>query len=212
MNTPASLRVENVPARQTPARALLVVLHGLGDSSQGWSWLPGELRLPWLEYDLVDAPDPYYGGYSWYDLPGDAGPGVRRSRELLSRWIDGRIAAGYPPERIGILGFSQGCLMTFDVGWRVRQRLGALVGISGYIHDPATLLRELGPEARRVPALFTHGTQDPVVPMMPVRAQAQALKEAGLDLEWREFPKAHTVAGEAEISVIRDFLTRHLGG
>ena len=211
MNTPASLRVENVPARQTPARALLVVLHGLGDSSQGWSWLPGELRLPWLEYDLVDAPDPYYGGYSWYDLPGDAGPGVRRSRELLSRWIDGRIAAGYPPERIGILGFSQGCLMTFDVGWRVRQRLGALVGISGYIHDPATLLRELGPEARRVPALFTHGTQDPVVPMMPVRAQAQALKEAGLDLEWREFPKAHTVAGEAEISVIRDFLTRHLG-
>jgi phospholipase/carboxylesterase len=211
MNTPASLRVENVPARQTPARALLVVLHGLGDSSQGWSWLPGELRLPWLEYDLVDAPDPYYGGYSWYDLPGDAGPGVRRSSELLRRWIDGRIAAGHPAERIGILGFSQGCLMTFDVGWRVSQRLGALVGISGYIHDPATLLRELGPEARRVPALFTHGTQDPVVPMVPVRAQAQALKDAGLDLEWREFAKAHTVAGEAEISVIRDFLTRHLG-
>ena len=72
-------------------------------------------------------------------------------------------------------------------------------------------LRELGPEARRVPALFTHGTQDPVVPMVPVRAQAQALKEAGLDLEWREFAKAHTVAGEAEIWVIRDFLTRHLG-
>jgi phospholipase/carboxylesterase len=160
---------------------------------------------------LVNAPDPYYGGYSWYDLPGDAGPGVRRSRELLQRLIEERIAAGHPPERIGILGFSQGCLMTFDVGWRVTPRLGALVGISGYIHDPATLLRELGPEARQVPALFTHGTQDAVVPLVPVRGQAQTLKDAGLNLEWREFPKAHTVAGEPEVQLIREFLTRHLG-
>ena len=83
MNTPDSLCVETIPAQQVPSRALLIVLHGLGDSSQGWEWLPGELRLPWLEYALVTAPDPYYGGYSWYDLPGDAGPGVRRSRELL---------------------------------------------------------------------------------------------------------------------------------
>jgi hypothetical protein len=37
------------------------------------------------------------------------------------------------------------------------------------------------------------------------------LKEAGLNLEWREFAKAHTVAGEPEIRLIRDFLTRHLG-
>jgi len=212
MNLPPSLRVETVPALQSPARALLIVLHGLGDSSRGWEWLPGELRLPWLEYALVDAPDPYYGGFSWYDLPGDAGPGVRRSRDLLGRLIAERIAAGHPPERIGILGFSQGCLMTFDVGWRFTPRLGALVGISGYIHDPASLLRELGPDARSVPALFTHGTHDPVVPMAPVREQARALQEAGLSLEWREFSKAHTVAGEPEIRLIRDFLTRHLGG
>ena len=174
--------------------------------------MPGELRLPWLEYALVDAPDPYFGGYSWYDLPGDAGPGVRRSRELLTRLLRDRIAAGHPAVRIGLLGFSQGCLMTFDVGWRFTPRLGALVGISGYLHDPDSLLRELGPEARSVPALFTHGTQDPVVPMVPVRAQARAIQEAGLALEWCEFPKAHTVAGEPEIRQIRDFLIRHLGG
>ena len=50
MNTPVSLRVESVPAQQVPSRALLIVLHGLGDSSQGREWMPGELRLPWLEY------------------------------------------------------------------------------------------------------------------------------------------------------------------
>ncbi|MEN9777706.1 MAG: hypothetical protein RJB04_1461, partial [Verrucomicrobiota bacterium] len=33
MSTPTSLRVDTVPAQQTPPRALLIVLHGLGDSS-----------------------------------------------------------------------------------------------------------------------------------------------------------------------------------
>jgi phospholipase/carboxylesterase len=205
------LHAEFVPAETPRAAALLVVLHGLGDSLHGWEWLPGELRLPWMEYALVDAPDPYYGGYSWYDLHGDQGAGIRRSRALLADFIAGRVSAGRDPRRIGLLGFSQGCLMAFDVGWRYPQGLGALVGISGYIHEPETLLAELGPGAPSVPALFTHGRQDPVVPMIPVRGQAERLKSAGLDLEWREFDKPHTVAGEAEIGLVRGFLARHLG-
>jgi phospholipase/carboxylesterase len=205
------LKADFIPAEDPKSKALLIVLHGLGDSSRGWEWLPDELRLPWMEYAILNAPDPYYGGFSWYELHGDAGPGVRRSREALFQFIQARIAEGRAAERISLLGFSQGCLMTFDVGWRFPSRLGALVGISGYIHEPETLLNELAPEARKVPALFTHGTRDPIVPIAPVREQAKRLKEAGLDLEWREFDKPHTVAGEPEVRLIREFLTRHLG-
>jgi len=200
-----------IPATQRPARALLVVLHGLGDSVHGWDWLPGALDLPWMEYLLVNAPDPYYGGFSWYDLHGDQGVGIRRSRGLLTGLLEDLVARGRDPRTIGLLGFSQGCLMTFDAGLRLKAPLGALVGISGYIHEPAVLLGELGPEAKSVPALFTHGTRDPIVPMLPVRGQAEQLKAAGLDLTWREFEKVHTVAGEPEVAVIREFLVRHLG-
>jgi phospholipase/carboxylesterase len=205
------LTTELIRAEQADSRRLLVVLHGLGDSMNGWRWLPDELRLPWLNCLLVNAPDDYYGGYSWYDLYGDSGPGIRRSRELLFQLLDAQRAAGFASEQTALLGFSQGCLMTFDAGFRYPHRLAALVGISGYIWEPEALLRELSPEARRQHALFTHGTRDPLIPIAPVREQAEQLRTAGIDLTWREFDKVHTVAGEPELAVIRDFLTGAFG-
>ena len=32
------------------------------------------------------------------------------------------------------------------------------------------------------------------------------LKTAGLDVQWHEFPKEHTIHGEEEIAVIREFI------
>src|SRR5215469_15363444 len=68
------------------SRRLWIMLHGLGDSIEGYRWLPQAMRLPWMNYLLVNAPDKYYGGYSWYNFagqPGDIVPGVERSRKLL---------------------------------------------------------------------------------------------------------------------------------
>ncbi len=188
--------------------ACLLVLHGLGDSMHGWDWLPDALRLPWLNYLFVNAPDDYYGGYSWYDLPGNSGPGIERSRKALIELINAQVAAGTPSRQIGILGFSQGCLMTVDVGFRYPAVLGPLVGISGYVWNPSELLKEAPPIAREQRLLFTHGRKDTVVPCGPVRAQVEELRRGGLSIEWHEFDKAHTVAGEVEISLIRGFIEK----
>ena len=32
---------------------------------------------------LVNAPEDYFGGFSWYDFTGDAESGIRRSRKFL---------------------------------------------------------------------------------------------------------------------------------
>ncbi|HEY4951858.1 MAG TPA: hypothetical protein VII71_00555, partial [Verrucomicrobiae bacterium] len=66
--------------------------------------------------------------------------------------------------------------------------------------------KELSPVAREQRLLVTHGPFDPVIPFDPVRQQVQKLKSAGLNIEWREFPKAHTIHGEEEIAVIREFV------
>lgn len=201
------LTTELIPAADPASQDLLLVLHGLGDSMDGWRWLPDQLRLPWLNYLLVNAPDDYYGGFSWYDLHGASGPGIRRSRGLLTRLLDAQQAAGFASERTALLGFSQGCLMTFDVGFRYPHRLAALVGISGYLFEPEMLVGELPPVAQEQKALFTHGRRDPLIPMAGVRdEQVPVLRRAGLSVTWREFDKVHTVAGEEECGVIRQFL------
>jgi phospholipase/carboxylesterase len=185
-----------------PAGRLMIVLHGLGDSLEGWLWLPAALRLPWLNFLLVNAPDPYYGGYSWYDI--QSGAGVEASRQLLFQLLDG--LKEYPAGQIVLLGFSQGCLMAIEVGARYPRRLAGIVGISGYAQEPEQLARELSPVARRQRFLLTHGTQDPLIPIQNARKQIGLLKEAGLKIDWREFVKAHAVAGEEELAVIRRFV------
>ena len=70
------IEMELVPAAQRESRRLMIVLHGLGDSMEGYRGLPQMLRSPWLNYLLVNAPDEYYGGYSWFDFAGDPAPGV----------------------------------------------------------------------------------------------------------------------------------------
>ena len=184
----------------------MVVLHGLGDSMDGYRWLPEAMRLPWLNYLLVNAPDSYYGGYSWYDFTGDTGPGVIRSRKLLFNLLAAQEQEGYPAAETVLFGFSQGCLMAIDVGFRYPRRLAGLVGVSGYVHSPRELLAEVPPAAREQRLLFTHGTYDPLVPIAPVRAQVAELQAAGLRIQWREFAKDHTIAGEEELDLIREFV------
>lgn len=200
------LTTELVRAVDPNSRRLMVVLHGLGDSMDGYRWLPEALDLPAMNYLLVNAPAPYSSGLSWYVFPGDARADIERSVRLIFEILDHQREAGFPTEQTVLFGFSQGCVMTIETGFRYPHRLAGLVGISGYVHDLARLLREKSPLAGEQRLLFTHGQFDALIPIAPVRAQVQLLQQAGLHIEWHEFRKEHTIAGEAELAVIRQFV------
>jgi phospholipase/carboxylesterase len=200
------LHGEFIPAAGKNSRRIFVVLHGLGDSPAGWRWLPSAFDLPWLNYLLVNAPDEYFGGYSWFDYPGDSAPGIHRSRKLLFELLDDLRAKHFPADQITLGGFSQGCLMTIETGLRYPHRLAGLVGISGWVFEIENLLRDLTPVARTQRLLVTHGHFDAIIPFANVREQVRQLQAAGLDVQWQEFPKEHTIYGTEEIAVIREFV------
>ena len=180
---------------------LLVILHGRGDSPQGWITLQAEMKIPGLNVLLLTAPDPYFGGFSWYDLTPDQLPGILRSRKLLESAFTEIFKQGFPPERCILFGFSQGCLMTLEFGARFPQRLAGYIGMSGYCYDTQALLREADREVMKADWLITHGTVDDVIPVVPVREQMRELKAGGLNLEYREYPKAHTIHPDEEIYI-----------
>jgi len=202
------LHSELVPAADANSRALMVVLHGLGDSLEGWRWFPEEMKLPWLNYLLVNAPMDYFGGFSWFNLgeKEEMLPGIESSRKQLFSLLDDIRGRGVPADQITLGGFSQGCLMSIDVGLRYPHRLAGIVGISGWVSEPEKLVQELSPVGLQQRVLMTHGTQDTMVVIDRVRRQLPILRAANIRLAWHEFPKGHTVAGEAELSVIRDFV------
>jgi phospholipase/carboxylesterase len=200
------LNTELIPANERASRRLMIVLHGLGDSMEGYRWISDAMRLPWLNYLLVDAPDAYYGGFAWYDLYDQPGPGIERSRKLLFDLLDDLRGKQFAANQIVFFGFSQGCLMSIEAGARYGEGFAGIVGISGYVYEPEKLTMELSPVARQQRFLLTHGTQDPLIPIEEVRPQIAMLKKAGLQIDWREFNKSHTIGGEAEVAVIREFV------
>ncbi len=98
--------------------------------------------------------------------------------------------------------------MAWEIGLGYPHLLGGLVGISGYCHAPEVLLRKLSPVALKQKFLISHGTRDALIPFDQVREQSQMIQRAGLAVEWREFEKEHTIAGEDEMSVVRDFVVK----
>src|SRR4051812_9257431 len=106
------LKIDFVEALEPDSRRLMLVLHGLGDSLEGYRWMQEAMQVPWLNYLLVNAPDPYSGGFSWYDIYGTPGIGIERSRKLMFALIEDLKAKGFQPRDMVVSGFSQGCLMS----------------------------------------------------------------------------------------------------
>jgi phospholipase/carboxylesterase len=202
-----------VPSRIPGPDRLLVVLHGLGDSLEGFKFLPEIFQIPGLNYLLINAPDPYFTGYSWYQY--DAArevmeSGVVRSRGLLFQLVKEIKHHGFIPPHVGVLGFSQGCLMALDLACRYPEALGAIVGISGYASHLSEYPEKLSPAAREQKILVTHGTEDPLLPIDQTKAQIKALKGMGLNIEWKSYRKDHTIEPRQEVADIRAFLLRTL--
>ncbi len=186
-----------VPARRPgPGAKTMIVLHGLGDSGEGFAFLPETLGLDPCAYLLLDAPDPYYGGYSWFDFLGDPEPGVLRSRGLLRQLLEELSAQGVAPADVYLFGFSQGALMAIDCGLRYEAGLGGVCAVSGYVAFEEEYPEQFSAAARAQHFLATHGRFDAVVPFEPSARQFQRLQELGLQLEFKAYDKDHTLLPE----------------
>ncbi|MDH5679961.1 MAG: alpha/beta hydrolase [Spirochaetota bacterium] len=192
-----------IPAKKPTMRTLLV-LHGRGDSYHGFLWLVEELASPHLNYLLVNAPDDYYGGYSWYDLPPMQLPGIMRSRRLMDSLFDELESQGIPSTEVLIFGFSQGCLMCLEWGARTHRKLAGFIGVSGYCYDPVALGNELSETAKQSSWLITHGTQDEVLAFSETEKHVRMLRESGLNLEFKSYYKGHTIDPDEELPLLKE--------
>ncbi len=192
-----------------------VVLHGLGDSKLGWRPVASMLNLPSLTWVFVNAPWPYHDGWSWYDIYEDRTYNhaqIRDSHErLVALLAHLRAKLAVPSARMALLGFSQGCAMTINLALRSDERFGAVVGISGYVPLIDDFPADFGTAAKQQPLLWTHGLHDPLIPINHVRQQREDLAHLGINADWREYHKDHSVDPSHELPAIAAFLRTHLG-
>jgi phospholipase/carboxylesterase len=186
----------------------MVVMHGLGDSLESYRMLPSDINLPWLNYLLVNAPRPYVTGFSWFDFPGDPVPGADQSYLQLQQLLDAQRERGFPTEQTVLFGFSQGGLMVWEAGVRYPYRFAGCIGVSGFMREPAQLLKLRSPLAGQQRFCITHGMMDDLIPIEESQKQVELVRKAGLQVEWKEIVKGHTIDPFGEMMLIRRFIER----
>ncbi len=219
---------ENSTGRELP---LVVVLHGRGDRGDSFIDVPALINPTDYRFVFPTAGLPLPGAYfEWFRFDSlNIGPKATLARVGVTKLLDelrGRFntTAG----RTALAGFSQGGMMTLDVGLRYPQKLAGLVALSSFLvadapfswanpgdaqayygRDPKLKSVLATAAAQKVPVFIGHGIYDPVVPVLAGRATRDLLQGAGLPVEYYEFQGGHEFSRD-ELAKVKAFLSRVL--
>ncbi|MEM7055061.1 MAG: dienelactone hydrolase family protein [Pseudomonadota bacterium] len=144
---------------------------------------------------------------AWYDILGmqidrdQDRQGIEDSIDHVNRLIQREISNGIAPDRIALVGFSQGGAMALRTGLAQQQGLAAVVGLSCYLLQADQREKWLSSVGRQTPVFLGHGSVDPVVPIALGQHATQALQQSGIGLHWQHWPIAHGVSPDEIITL-----------
>lgn len=190
------------------AHPTLILLHGRGADGSDLAALhpylhfPGRLLCP-------DAPMPFVAGgtgRAWYDDATRRQDLERAVKEML-RFLKA-VAEEYPTTDRPILGgFSQGGVVTYEVGLRYPEGFAGLIMMSAFM-APDHPCREAAPAPEKVPPiLLTHGSEDPLITVDRAHEASAWLGAAGIAHEYVEDAAGHSLS-PGHLEAINTFLRR----
>jgi phospholipase/carboxylesterase len=180
-----------LPAQRGAATHLVVLLHGYGaDGNDLIGLAPHWQRaLPTATFVAPNAPEACAGapsGYQWFPIsrldPAEMLRGVQSAAEILNGFLDAELTRlGLGSDRLALVGFSQGTMMSLHVGLSRAAKPAVIVGYSGMLPGGENL-PALSPDAP--PVLLVHGDADPMIPVQALFASTAALGRAGAQVQW----------------------------
>lgn len=182
---------------------LLLQLHGIGSNERDlFSFadrLDPRFRVLSLRAPLTLAKD----SFAWFEVnfrpEGNLGnvEQLRASREKLLQFIQEAIAAyDADPERVYLIGFSQGAIMSLTLALTSPAVVAGVVAMSGRIPTEAfEAFQWTAPkdELTDLPLLLIHGTRDAVVRVQHAHNARNLLEKLPVSLTYQEYDMAHEV-------------------
>lgn len=181
---------------------LLLFLHGYGSNEEDLFSFASELPD---EYYVVSARAPFdmmYGSYAWYAINFDADENkfsdigqARASRDIIAGFID-ELISEYPIDanNVTLIGFSQGCILSYAVALSYPEKVQRVVAMSGYLNSEIAVDDFKENDFGTLKIFASHGTVDQVIPVQWAQKSIPVLEELGIPVVYKEYPVGHGVA------------------
>jgi phospholipase/carboxylesterase len=154
-------------------------------------------------------------GYAWYYLYGVPGnlradeASREHSLEVLTKFVSSLSErSGTDPQRLYLMGFSQGAVMSMALALTAPQLVAGVIGISGYLDENVTA-RVQPDTLSHLDMLVMHGTYDDLLPVSLGRRLHSYLEGLPLRVTYQEYPIGHSIHPNA-LPLIQHWLDARL--
>jgi predicted esterase len=188
------------------ARLTLILVHGRGASAEDVLSLAGEFATTDVAYLAPQAAGHTWYPYSFLSPIPDNEPGIRSGLGVIAGIIDGLAAQQISPERIGLLGFSQGACLSLEFAARHARRYAAIVGLSGGLIGPPGTPRDYAGSLDGTPVFLGCSDIDAHIPLERVRESAEVCRRLGAAVDERIYPRMGHTVNPDEIAAVHALL------
>ncbi|XP_069751817.1 acyl-protein thioesterase 2 isoform X1 [Narcine bancroftii] len=204
--------------------AVVIFLHGLGDSGHVWAESFSSIRLPYVKYICPHAPKMpvqlknFVSVPSWFDLTGlsldvvEDETGIKKAADCIKAIIEYEIKNGIPSHRIILGGFSQGGALSLYTALTCRHKLGGVIALSCWLPLHKSFPQAAGSNVNKdISILQCHGEKDPVITLRFGVMTSKKLKAIinPTNIQFITYLMQHCTCKE-EMAAVEDFIAKQL--
>ena len=182
------------PLSKNKPRQGIILCHGYGGDGKDISSLAINWRrfLPDAIFLCPNAPEictvnPQ--GYQWFDLTSEEEEAILEkslmAEEKLNTFLD-QVFDNFQlePTNLALVGFSQGCMVSIQVGLKKKEQINCIIGYSGKVINQKHLSNNINSK----PKIFLmHGENDIIVPPTHLLEAKEYLNKCGLKIKTKLF-------------------------
>ena len=182
------------PLSKNKPRQGIILCHGYGGDGKDISSLAINWRrfLPDAIFLCPNAPEictvnPQ--GYQWFDLTSEEEEVILEkslmAEEKLNTFLD-QVFDNFQlePTNLALVGFSQGCMVSIQVGLKKKEQINCIIGYSGKVINQKHLSNNINSK----PKIFLmHGENDTIVPPTHLLEAKEYLNKCGLKIKIKLF-------------------------
>jgi len=179
------------------ARLVAIMIHGRGASAENILQLAREFHAADIAYLAPQAAGSTWYPYSFLSPIEQNEPGISSGLRVIERLIADVTRQGIQPERIVLMGFSQGACLSLEFAARHPRQYAAIAGFSGGVIGPPGTPRDYAGTFDRTPVFLGCSDVDPHIPLERVHETAAVFRRMGASVDERIYPgMGHTVAND----------------